>query len=88
MKSNVFTLLPVVELHLRCLPLLKLAGDVGGSAQYVFHVQEELLGQETNTKQQVNTKRRENLNQTKSKMSPPTFMNFSYWTADSIVLEE
>lgn len=35
--------LPVVELRLSRLPLLKPPGDVGGSAQDVFDVQEELL---------------------------------------------
>ena len=34
---------PVVELHLGLLPLLEAAGDVGGSPQHVFHVQEKLL---------------------------------------------
>ncbi len=51
-----FAMLPVVELHLFSLPLLKAAGDVSRSAQYVFHVQEELLLYEKETTENINTK--------------------------------
>ena len=47
--STLFHLLdrsPVVELHLCRLPLLKLTRDVGGSAEEVLHVEEELLFEE------------------------------------------
>lgn len=49
----IITLLPVVELHLLHLPLLKATGEVSGSAQDVFHIQEELLLDEKETKQQI-----------------------------------
>lgn len=49
----IFTLLPVVKLHLCSLPLLKPTGDVSRTTQYVFHIQEELLLHEKTTKQRI-----------------------------------
>lgn len=76
---------PVVELHLRCLPLLEATREVGRSAEDVLHIQEELL-MVVKRKKEVRAADQNQLR--RLQLLSLTFMNFSYWMADSIVLEE
>lgn len=56
--ASVPVVLPVVKLHLCSFPLLKLAGEIRGSAQQVFDVEEKLLLRGTKTRLNATTGRR------------------------------
>lgn len=81
-----FAPLLVVKLHLFCFPLLKLAGDISRSTQYVFYIEEKLLLCKKDTKKQINKKNTETEDSYRNETTRPASLTVITYIYELLIL--